>query len=198
MLIQVFYIAGPSFPNLTEEFLNQNNFNPQPRQGEWGEPVVIPPHEQSKSQSLYRIHRFNLLASDRIPLNRTLPDIRKPVCKDISYDTAKLPTTSVIIVFHNEAWSTLLRTVHSVINRSPRKLLKEIILVDDASERSKFSNCLHLFVFFYNEWMCIAAFLKEPLEDYVAKLKVPVKIYRSEKRTGLVRARLIGAKEAKG
>jgi len=170
-------LPHPAFPNLTDEVLNQNNFDPQPHQGEFGEPVHILPHEQAESQRLFRIHSFNLLASDRIPLNRTLPDIRKPQCKELRYNVKELPTTSVIIVFHNEAWSTLLRTVHSVINRSPQNLLKEIILVDDASERS---------------------FLKAPLEEHVSTLGLPVKILRSKERNGLVRARLMGAREAQG
>ena len=40
---------------------------------------------------------------------------------------------SVIIIYFNEALSTLLRNVVSVINSSPPELLGEVVLVDDNS-----------------------------------------------------------------
>ena len=53
-------------------------------------------------------------------------------CKSLTY-SRDLPTASVIICFYNEAWSTLLRTVHSILDKTPDYLLHEIILVDDFS-----------------------------------------------------------------
>ena len=50
---------------------------------------------------------------------------------------AALPKASIVIPYYNEHWSTLMRTVTSVINRSPIELIFEIILVDDASTKSK-------------------------------------------------------------
>ncbi|XP_041433695.1 polypeptide N-acetylgalactosaminyltransferase 13 S homeolog isoform X2 [Xenopus laevis] len=144
--------------------------------GELGKAVIIPKDDQEKMKELFKINQFNLMASDLIALNRSLPDVRLEGCKTKVYPD-ELPNTSIVIVFHNEAWSTLLRTVHSVINRSPHRLISEIILVDDASERD---------------------FLKTPLENYVKHLEVAVKILRMEQRSGLIRARLRGANVAKG
>lgn len=48
-----------------------------------------------------------------------------------------LPSASVVICFHNEAWSTLLRTVHSVLDSAPKQFLREVLLVDDLSQHGE-------------------------------------------------------------
>jgi polypeptide N-acetylgalactosaminyltransferase len=55
-------------------------------------------------------------------------------CKHWDYPE-QLPAVSVILVFHNEGWSTLVRTIHSVINFSPPELIHEIVLIDDGSNK---------------------------------------------------------------
>ncbi|XP_034552113.1 polypeptide N-acetylgalactosaminyltransferase 6-like isoform X1 [Notolabrus celidotus] len=138
---------------------------------------LSPEEQKEKSDGMSR-HCFNQFASDRISLSRSLgDDTRPPECVDRKFQRCPpLPTTSVIIVFHNEAWSTLLRTVYSVLHSSPAFLLKEIILVDDAS---------------------VADHLKTKLEEYVEQLKI-VKVVRQPLRKGLITARLLGASIAQG
>jgi cellulose synthase/poly-beta-1,6-N-acetylglucosamine synthase-like glycosyltransferase len=104
-----------------------------------GSGVTIPKEKEEEMHEKFKINQFNLMASDMISINRSLPDYRTSSCRDrgAQIDLSTLPKTSIIIVFHNEAWSTLLRTLHSVVNRSPLNAIEEIILVDDYSDPKK-------------------------------------------------------------
>ncbi|XP_055973459.1 polypeptide N-acetylgalactosaminyltransferase 4 [Sorex fumeus] len=146
--------------------------------GEWGRAskLQLGPEEEKQQQALLERYAINIYLSDRISLHRHIEDRRMPECRAQTFNYARLPTTSVIIAFYNEAWSTLLRTIHSVLETSPAVLLKEVILVDDLSDR---------------------VYLKARLETYVSRLE-RVRLIRTKKREGLVRARLIGATFATG
>ena len=83
---------------------------------------------------------FNLIASDKISMHRSVPDTRDPKCQAVSYET-DLPTSSIIIIFTNEAWSPLIRTIWSVLDNTPADYLQEIILVDDFSDKTHLKVC---------------------------------------------------------
>ncbi|XP_015143081.1 polypeptide N-acetylgalactosaminyltransferase 16 isoform X2 [Gallus gallus] len=117
----------------------------------------------------YRQHAFNQLESDKLSSDRPIRDTRHYRCTSVRYDT-DLPATSLIITFHNEARSALLRTVKSVLNRTPPNLIQEIILVDD--------------------------FSSDP-EDCQLLTRIPkVKCLRNIRREGLIRSRVRGAEAA--
>uniref|UniRef100_A0A183C4D8 Glyco_trans_2-like domain-containing protein n=1 Tax=Globodera pallida TaxID=36090 RepID=A0A183C4D8_GLOPA len=120
---------------------------------------------------------MNVMASDKMSLDRTVPDVRSDACRSLSYDSANLPAASVVIVFTDEAMSVLLRTVHSVFNRSPMFLLREVVLVDDFSQRDE---------------------LKHALVGHLRRFGPRVRLIRAHERLGLIRAKIVGAKFARG
>ena len=83
---------------------------------------------------------FDLRTSNKLPLDRKLPDYRMDACKAIKYPRNRdMPKVSVIIIYYNEALSTLLRNIVSVFNTSPPDLLGEVLLVDDGSTLDELS-----------------------------------------------------------
>ena len=116
---------------------------------------------------------FNLFKSDSLPLDRENGDKRDKQCREIVYDD-DLPTTSVIFVFFNEPLSPLYRSIHSVLNKTPRRLLKEIIVIDDGSDA---------------EWT------QDPLYQYL-KLLPKIVFKRMERRNGLMTTRTEGKQAA--
>lgn len=149
-----------------------------PGLGDYGDPVkVVPYATEEEIEKCMKKEAFNKILSDKISFTRKVPDARHPLCITRSYEE-NLPTASIIIIFINEAWSSLMRTIHSALIRTPDKLLKEIILVDDSSDREDLKGKL----------------------DYYIRTRLPdkVKLVRLAKRNGLIKARLAGAQIATG
>ena len=109
----------------------------------------------------------------------------------------------MIIIFHNEAWSTLIRTVYSVINRSPAHLLAEILLVDDASTLPHLGERLEKMVAGMGEkvrliHLWLSSFLLPPLLlIIIIMIMTKVRLIRQPKRAGLMRTRMVGVMESK-
>ncbi|CAF1460935.1 unnamed protein product [Rotaria sp. Silwood1] len=145
--------------------------------GENGAGVSLTAEESKDLDAIMKKEFFNLRASDKISLWRSIPDTRDSLCKSVHYPD-DLPTASVVIVFKNERWSPVLRTVYSVLNRSPKHLLKEVILVDDQSDIEEMGQRLD-----------------DYCEEHFGEL---VRVLRAPTRLGLIKGKNYGAKNATG
>lgn len=108
---------------------------------------------------------------------RELPDIRPEYCRTVKY-SENLPVTSVIMIFHNEPFTLIMRSVFAILKRTPAHLLGEILLVDDFSDRDRDE-------------------LQEQLENFIRPYR-KVKLIRSPIRLGLIKARMYGCVNAEG
>jgi polypeptide N-acetylgalactosaminyltransferase len=68
-------------------------------------------------------------------------------------------------------------------------LLKEVILVDDASEKGFFITQMSCFLTLFP----ISEHLKTKLEDYIKQFNGKVRLVRNKEREGLIRTRTVGA-----
>ncbi|XP_053993883.1 N-acetylgalactosaminyltransferase 6-like [Hylaeus volcanicus] len=143
----------------------------------WKE-VPYPDFNKSFKENIeaHKGYAFNYRKSDSLPLDRNTPNLSSKECYLKKYAN-NLPKASVIIIFHNELLSVLLRSIHSVLNYSPPSLLKEIILVEDKSNKTS------------HPW------LFDTLDTYVQDLP-KTRLYHLNKRHGLMGARIYGAKKA--
>lgn len=121
---------------------------------------------------------FNTKVSESLPLDRPVSEFNSKACRNVNY-SSDLPPASIIIVFYNENFSVLLRSFHSVLNRTPPRLLKEIILVDDFS-----NSTTHPWLF-------------DQLDDYLQYVPKAV-VRRLHHRHGLMMARMAGVEWATG
>lgn len=167
-------------PNLRtgNPLIDEYGENDLTKTGEMGRGVTFVGKEKAEAAKKLQVYNINVMASDLIPLNRLVPDSRPPECKTRTYEH-DLPTTSIIIPYFDEWPSVLIRSLYSIVNRTPRHLLQEIILIDDASTMLE---------------------IKKPLEEYVARHfpKGLIRVLRNSERKGLIAARLQGWRVAKG
>nr|XP_023681711.1 probable polypeptide N-acetylgalactosaminyltransferase 8 [Paramormyrops kingsleyae]XP_023681712.1 probable polypeptide N-acetylgalactosaminyltransferase 8 [Paramormyrops kingsleyae]XP_023681713.1 probable polypeptide N-acetylgalactosaminyltransferase 8 [Paramormyrops kingsleyae] len=136
--------------------------------------------EQREAEELFQKYGYNTFLSDRLPLNRELPDTRDSRCVGKKYPE-DLPNLSVVLIYLDEALSVIKRAIRSIIDKTPARLLKEIILVDDCSSNEDLKDMLNAYIAFIHE-----------------KRPGLVKMVRHPKQLGLAAARVSGWEVATG
>ncbi|XP_054882336.1 probable polypeptide N-acetylgalactosaminyltransferase 8 isoform X2 [Poeciliopsis prolifica] len=114
----------------------------------WG--ADLSEEEQKKAEELFQQYGYNVFLSDRLPLNRDIPDTRPKRCAEKQYPE-DLPSLSVILIYLDEALSIIKRAIRSIIDKTPARLLREIILVDDHSSNDDLLDKLDLYISSINE-----------------------------------------------
>ncbi|GAA6233837.1 probable polypeptide N-acetylgalactosaminyltransferase 8 [Lates japonicus] len=144
---------------------------------EWGE--NLSEDDQREAQALFEKYGYNVFLSDRLPLDRVLPDTRDPRCAKKSYPK-DLPSLAVVLIYLNEALSVIKRALRSIIDRTPKDILKEIIMVDDNSSNENLKGDLDAYV--------------KTLEEQNPTLRI-IRVRHNEQR-GLAYARASGWRAA--
>ncbi|XP_043963713.1 probable polypeptide N-acetylgalactosaminyltransferase 8 isoform X1 [Gambusia affinis] len=144
----------------------------------WGDDLSE--EEQKEAEGLFQRYGYNAFLSDRLPLNRDIPDTRPPRCAEKQYPE-DLPSLSVILIYLDESLSVIKRAIRSIINKTPALLLREIILVDDHSTNDDLLDKLDLYI----------SSIHEERPGLVKKI-------RHSEQLGLTQARLSGWKAAVG
>ena len=96
--------------------------------------LTYPPIDITASVVIIYFNEECMAISTRISYNVSL--LFPYRCRELTYPPIDI-TASVVIIYFNEEWTAILRTVHSVVNRSPPRMLKEVVLLDDSSTRRK-------------------------------------------------------------
>jgi polypeptide N-acetylgalactosaminyltransferase len=117
-----------------------------PGLGENGAPSVLQGKAKERGQKDLETVFLNVELSKHISYTRTLPDNRNSDCKRVKYDIDAMPTTTIVIIFYNEPFSVLMRTVHSILTTVDDKLLAEIVMVDDKSDDEELLDKLDYYI----------------------------------------------------
>ena len=130
---------------------------------------------KSELESLNKIyHRMISIQYARALLPAAAPpyDIKCLTYFDMKYEA----TVSIVITYYNEVMILLLRSLTTLIHRTPAKYLLEVILIDDSSTVDESGEML----------------------EYARALRIPVRFFRTSSRKGVTNARRFGITQAKG
>ncbi|CAK0870549.1 unnamed protein product [Prorocentrum cordatum] len=98
------------------------------------------------------------------------PQVLHSRCLSAKFNTTRFPNVSIIIPYLNESWSQMRATVGSILSYSPMDLVDNILFIDDGNSA---------------EWQ---------FHDQLRALHTKVTVHRNDRREGLIRSRVIGAR----